>query len=119
MPASAGRNESVTLASNQQIIPALQPQSSTPFSQAPRRIVSNPWTRHTASAFAVFPPESTSSSNAVPREKPPIARMRLGTSRVSPYVVRGSPATLRRAMVLGEPSRSEWKGNLLELSPPD
>jgi hypothetical protein len=52
----------VTLASNQQIIPALQPQSSTPFSQAPRRIVSNPWTRHTASAFAVFPPETYTTS---------------------------------------------------------
>jgi hypothetical protein len=36
MPSSCGPNESVTPASNQQIIPALAPQSSTPFSRRRR-----------------------------------------------------------------------------------
>ena len=58
IPASAGPKESVTLASYQQIIPALQPQSTAPRSQASRTIASNPCTRHTASALAVFPPET-------------------------------------------------------------
>ena len=59
MPASSGPNESVTPASNQQIIPALDPASTTPCSYASRRIASNPWTRQIASAFAVFPPPTT------------------------------------------------------------
>ena len=56
MPSSRGPNESVTPASNQQIIPALQPASTTPASHASRRIASKPWTRQIASALAVFPP---------------------------------------------------------------
>ena len=54
MPASCGPNESVTPASNQQIIPALAPESTTPFSHASRRSTSMPCTRQIASMFAVF-----------------------------------------------------------------
>ena len=56
MPASSGPNESVTPASNQQIIPALAPHSTTPFSQASRSSASIPCTRQSASMFAVEPP---------------------------------------------------------------
>ena len=58
IPSSCGPNESVTPASNQQIIPALQPASTMPASHASRRIASKPCTRQIASAFAVFPPET-------------------------------------------------------------
>ena len=58
MPSSCGPNESVTPASNQQIIPALQPASTTPASHASRRIRSKPCRRQTASMFAVLPPQT-------------------------------------------------------------
>ena len=51
-----GPNESVTPASNQQIIPALAPKRTTPLSHASRRIASKPCTRQIASMFAVLPP---------------------------------------------------------------
>ena len=56
MPSSWGPYESVTPASNQQIIPALQPVRTTPASQASRRISSNPCTRQIASIqiFTMF-----------------------------------------------------------------
>ena len=56
VPSSCGPNESVTPASNQQIIPALAPQSTMPFSQASRSSTSMPCTRQIASMFAVLPP---------------------------------------------------------------
>src|SRR5215210_6048754 len=56
MPSSCGPNESVIPASNQQIIPALDPHRTTPRSHASRRTASNPWTRQIASMFAVLPP---------------------------------------------------------------
>ena len=55
-PASCGPNESVTPASNQQIIPALAPQSTMPASQASRSSASMPCARQIASMFAVLPP---------------------------------------------------------------
>ena len=54
MPASCGPNESVTPASNQQIIPALAPQSTTPFSHASRSSTSMPCIFQIASMLAVF-----------------------------------------------------------------
>ena len=56
MPPSCGPNESVTPASNQQIIPALAPQRTTPLSHASRSSASIPCTRQIASMFAVLPP---------------------------------------------------------------
>ncbi len=62
IPASCGPNESVTPASNQQIIPALEPARTMPCSQASRRRASKPCTRQIASMFAVFPPPTTIAS---------------------------------------------------------
>ena len=67
-----GPNESVTPCSNQQIIPALQPASSTPCCQASRKISSKPCVLQIARAFAVFPPVTrmtswSSVSSSVPR----------------------------------------------------
>ena len=58
-PSSSRSNppkESVTLALNQQIIPALSPQKIFPLSQASLKIVSSPWLRHIAKRLTVLPP---------------------------------------------------------------
>ena len=55
---SSGPNESVTESSNQQFAPALQPPSTAPRFHASRSARSTPWTRQSASAFAVLPPET-------------------------------------------------------------
>ena len=47
---------------NQQREPALPPQSTTPASQASRKAASTPWTRQTASMFAVLPPRTKMTS---------------------------------------------------------
>ena len=66
MPSSAARNESVTPASNQQIIPADEPHSSAPRCHAVRSASSIPCSRQIASAFAVLPPlTSTASALAI------------------------------------------------------
>ena len=51
-----GPKESVVPDSNQQSAPADSPAITTPASQAVRRARSTPWTRQSASMFAVLPP---------------------------------------------------------------
>jgi hypothetical protein len=62
IPSSCGPNESVTHASNQQIAPALHPVSKTSCSHASRSTSSNPCVRQIASAFAVLPPGTSTTS---------------------------------------------------------
>ena len=63
IPSSWSPNESVTPASNQQIIPALEPARTIPNSHASRSSSSKPCTRQTASMFAVLPPPTKIASN--------------------------------------------------------
>lgn len=62
MGASGPAVESVRPLANQQIEPALEPQSTVPPSHASRRTASNPCSRHTASMLRVFPPPTCTTS---------------------------------------------------------
>ena len=92
-PSSCGPNESVTKASNQQTIPALTPKSSTPASQASRRIASKPWTRQIASMFAALPPP-TETRPGTARAR---ADRRAATGRSAGARARRGPRTARRS----------------------
>ena len=66
-PVELDRDESVIQASNQQLAPAETPPRTAPRSHACRSASSIPCRRHSARKFAVFPPETTTTSAAATR----------------------------------------------------